>query len=148
MVGLYEGVIEYLSSASGRRPKIIASTATARQAERQCRALYNRRMFQFPPPGLDASDSFFAVENKDASGRLYVGFLPTAASSPLTAQIRSVVALQQGVLVVSEENTPAEAVDPYWTLVQYFGSLKELGRAATFLLADIPEFLPNHASPL
>ena len=143
MVGLYEGVIEYLSSASGRRPKIIASTATARQAERQCRALYNRRMFQFPPPGLDASDSFFAVENKDASGRLYVGFLPTAASSPLTAQIRSVVALQQGVLVVSEENTPAEAVDPYWTLVQYFGSLKELGRAATFLLADIPEFLPT-----
>jgi hypothetical protein len=36
-----------------------------------------------------------------------------------------------------------EAIDPYWTLVQYFGSLKELGRAATFVTADIPEFLPT-----
>jgi hypothetical protein len=36
-----------------------------------------------------------------------------------------------------------EVIDPYWTLVQYFGSLKELGRAATFVTADIPEFLPT-----
>jgi hypothetical protein len=142
MVGLYEVAIEFLCSRSGRRPKVVASTATIRRAATQCFALYGRPMFQFPPPALDASDSFFARENRDALGRVYVGLLPTAASSPLTAQIRSVVALQQGALLVGAE-APDEALDPYWTLVQYFGSLKELGRAATFVTADIPEFLPT-----
>ncbi len=141
MVGLYEGVIDYLCSMDGTRPKVIASTATIRRAEVQCKALYDRKMFQFPPAGLDASDTHFAVENPEAPGRMYVGLLPTAASSPLTAQVRSVVALQQGAVLVGK-GAPAEAIDPYWTLVQYFGSLKELGRAATFISADIPEFLP------
>ncbi len=143
MVGLYEGVIEYLCSANGRTPKIIASTATIRRADQQCRALYDRRMFQFPPSGLDASDSFFAKEDPSAAGRMYVGFLPTASSSPLTAQIRSVVALQQGAVLAAGQPPEDHLVDPYWTLVQYFGSLKELGRAATFVTADIPEFLPT-----
>lgn len=143
MVGLYEGVIDYLCSRRSRRPKIIASTATIRRAAEQCRALYDRPMFQFPPPGLDASDSYFACEDRTSPGRAYVGFLPTASSSPLTAQIRSVVALQQGVTLVGGPGTAAEVLDPYWTLVQYFSSLKELGRAATFVTADIPEFLPT-----
>lgn len=143
MVGLYESVIDFLASRGPRRPKIIASTATIRRADAQCRALYDRPMFQFPPPGLDASDSYFAREDPEVPGRTYVGFLPTASSSPLTAQIRSVVALQQGVTIVRGSGDGDSAIDPYWTLVQYFGSLKELGRAATFLTADIPEFLPT-----
>ncbi len=143
MVGLYEGVIDYLCSRHWRRPKIIASTATIRRAAEQCRALYDRPMFQFPPPGLDASDSYFAFEDPTSAGRQYVGFLPTASSSPLTAQIRGVVALQQGVALVATPDTPDTSLDPYWTLVQYFSSLKELGRAATFITADIPEFLPT-----
>ena len=143
MVGLYEGVIDFLCSRSGSRPKIIASTATIRRASEQCAALYDRPMFQFPAPGLDASDSFFAVEDSHSTGRAYVGFLPTASSSPLTAQIRSVVALQQGAYIVAGDTPDEKALDPYWTLVQYFGSLKELGRAATFITADIPEFLPT-----
>jgi hypothetical protein len=143
LVGLYESVIDYLCSIGGRRPKIVASTATIRRADEQCRALYNRPMLQFPPPSLDASDSFFAREDRGASGRIYLGFLPTAASSPLTAQIRSVVALLQGLLISAGADAGEKAMDPYWTLVQYFGSLKELGRAATFITADIPEFLPT-----
>lgn len=142
IVGLYEGAIDFLCSRARRRPKIIASTATIRRAAEQCRALYDRRMFQFPPPGLDASDSFFAQTDPSDPGRLYVGFLPSAASSPLTAQLRSVTALQQGAAIVGAEADESE-VDPYWTLVQYFSSLKELGRAATFVSADIPEFLPT-----
>lgn len=141
MVGLYESAIDYLCSRRGRRPKIIASTATIRRAKEQCAALYDRPMFQFPPPGLDASDSYFAVEDRLSPGRVYVGILPTASSSPLTAQIRTVVALQQGAFTVAQGDEAA--IDPYWTLIQYFGSLKELGRAATFVTADIPEFLPT-----
>jgi hypothetical protein len=142
MVGLYEGAIEYLCSLGGGRPKIVASTATIRRAEEQCWSLYGRHTFQFPPSGLDASDSFFAKEVPNAPGRVFVGCLPSAASSPLTAQIRSVVALQQGLKIVGG-GAPDDALDPYWTLVQYYGSLKELGRAATFVTADIPEFLPT-----
>lgn len=147
MVGLYESVIDYLCSLQGRRPKIIASTATIRRAAAQCKALYDRPMFQFPPPGLDISNSFFAKEDRKLSpGRQYVGVLPTATSSALTAQVRTVVSLQQGAFCVvdPEDNPESEALmDPYWTLIQYFGSLKELGRAATFVTADIPEFLPT-----
>ena len=142
LVGLYEGVFEYICSLNNVKPKIVASTATIRSADQQCRALYNRSMAQFPPPGLDASDSYFSKEAVDAPGRLYVGFLPTAASSPLTAQIRSIVAMQQGILLVAPPDEDF-AIDPYWTLVQYFGSLKELGHAATFVTADIPEFIPT-----
>jgi hypothetical protein len=54
-----------------------------------------------------------------------------------------VVALLQGLLVVAGAEGSEAAMDPFWTLVQYFGSLKELGRAATFITADIPEFLPT-----
>ena len=141
MVGLYESVIDFLCTR-GKRPKIIASTATIRRAREQCWNLYARPMFQFPPPALDASDSYFATENRKSPGRLYAGFLPTAASSSLTAQIRSVVALQQGLFLLSG-SLLEDWIDPYFTLIQYFGSLKELGRAATFIRADIPEFLPT-----
>ena len=142
MVGLYESVIDYLCS-NGQRPKIVASTATIRRAREQCMGLYARPMFQFPPAGLDASDSFFARENADSPGRLYAGFLPAAASSGLSAQIRSVVALLQGIHLIHRGTLRDEWIDPYFTLVQYFSSLKELGRAATFVRADIPEFLPT-----
>lgn len=144
MVGLYEGAIDLLcrQRGNGGGPKVIASTATIRRATDQCRALFDRPSAQFPPQGLDASDSYFAKEDGTSAGRIYVGFLPTAASSPLTAQIRAVAALSQGLLLV-RNGAPAEAIDPYWTLVQYFSSLKELGRAATLVAADIPEYLPS-----
>jgi uncharacterized protein (DUF1499 family) len=43
----------------------VASTATIRRAWNQCQALYDRPTFQFPPQGLEISDSFFAKENPD-----------------------------------------------------------------------------------
>lgn len=143
IVGAYEGIIDFLCSRGAHRPKIIASTATIRHAGRQARALFDRALVQFPPPGLEASDSYFAIEDANQSGRIYLGLLPTAASSPLTAQIRAVVAMQQGVPIVADRATPDAILDPYWTLIQYYSSLRELGRAATFITSDIPEFLPT-----
>ncbi len=140
MVGLYEGIIERMCrSPLGVGPKIVASTATIRRATEQCKALYDRPMFQFPPQGLSASDSYFAEEKVDEPGRLYIGLLPTAASSPLTAQVRAVASLLQGTLIAGGRTAD---IDPYWTLIQYFSSLKELGRAATLVSGDIPEYLP------
>jgi hypothetical protein len=142
IVGLYESVIQMLCSLGGRPPKIIASTATIRRASDQCSSLYNLETFQFPPQALDISDSFFAKENAQAPGRLYVGVMASASPSFLTTQVRVLSALLQLVRSLSlPEGADATVRDPYWTLLQYFGSLRELGMAATLLLSDIPQYI-------
>lgn len=143
MVGLYESVIDLLCIESGHKSKIIASTATIRRADEQCSALYNRkRTFLFPPQGLDIEDSFYAKVDETVSGRMYVGILPTAASSPQTALRWVSGALLQAAKSVSLPSGMNEANrDPYWTLVQYFSSLRELGSAKTIARSDIPEHI-------
>lgn len=142
VVGLYEGVIDLLCSRKGRPPKVVASTATIRRAEQQCQALYNRPTFQFPPQGTDISDSFFAAENTAAAGRVYAGVFATGASSFVTAQVRALSALFQGCRTIKLRDGAGEDVrDPYWTALQYFNSLRELGHAASLVEADIPEHM-------
>lgn len=141
MVGLYESVIDLLCHSGDRGPKIVASTATIRGARDQCKALYNRDSFQFPPPGVDIRDSWFAKEDGETPGRIYLGVLPTASPSPVTALVRVASSLFQGVKAVPIGNAPEAVRDPYWTLVQYFGSLRELGRASSLVEADIPEYI-------
>ncbi|MEJ7848384.1 MAG: helicase-related protein [Pyrinomonadaceae bacterium] len=143
MVGHYETVIDEFctSVADGKRirPKIIASTATIRRAEEQVAALFNRKVFQFPPQALRAGDSFFARENIKAEGRLYVGVHASALSSHVTTQVRVFAALLQAVLIV---DTPDEAQrDFYYTMLCYFNNLRELGHAATLIHADIPQYM-------
>ena len=80
---MYETGIEILASQlkNGRSicPKYVASTATIKQADSQIRALFNRKLAQFPPPGLRADDSFFAITHEphqlesEQPGRLYLG---------------------------------------------------------------------------
>ena len=143
MVGHYETVIDALCTheQNGKRisPKIIASTATICRAGEQVRNLYARPVFLFPPQGLKAGESFFAQEDSNAPGRLYVGVFATALSSHVTAQIRVMAALLQSVKSL-KGRTPEE-LDPYWTLMSYFNSLRELGHAATLIRADITDYL-------
>jgi hypothetical protein len=143
MVGHYETVVEVLCTGEeqGRTlsPKIIASTATICRAPEQVHNLYARDVFLFPSQGLRAGDSFFAEEEKDAVGRIFVGVFATALSSHVTAQIRVMATLLQAVKSVTEKN-PAK-LDPYWTLMSYFNSLRELGHAATLIRADITDYL-------
>ncbi|MGN3973641.1 helicase-related protein [Tsuneonella sp. SYSU-LHT278] len=148
MVGHYETVIDELCarSAQGRRigPKIVASTATIARATEQVKALYDREALLFPPQGLRAGESYFAVERTDVPGRLYVGVLAGALSSHVVAQIRTVAALLQAPALLQEPicpSVPDNLRDPYWTLMCYFNSLRELGRAATLIQADIREYL-------
>ena len=143
MVGHYETVIDALCTKErdGVRSsaKIIASTATICRAGEQVQNLYSRKVFLFPPQGLKAGESFFAHEDADAAGRLYVGVFATALSSHVTAQIRVMSALLQAVKSLNGK-TP-EDLDPYWTLMAYFNSLRELGHAATLIRADITDYL-------
>jgi len=142
IVGLYESAIDMLCSWRGRSPKIVASTATIRRAQRQCQSLYDRKLFQFPPQGLDISDSFFAIEDNRAPGRIYAGVFASAAPSFVTAMIRVLSSLFQSCKSIPLPDGALESCrDPYWTVLQYFNSLRELGHAATLVEADIPEYM-------
>jgi hypothetical protein len=145
IVGAYETVIEVLCSKDGIKPKIIASTATISNAYEQIKSLYARdRCSIFPPPGLDASDSFFARESREADGsrspgRMYVGVMAPGYLSMQTAQARVFATLLQWPAV--NQDWSDEERDPWWTLLSFFNSLRELGSAATLLLADAREYL-------
>lgn len=144
MVGLYETAIEALSrGADGRRAKYVASTATVRQAGPQVRALFDREVAQFPPPGLNVDDSFFArtsephpLNEKDA-GRLYVG-LAAPGKGAQTPIVRIWSSLLQSALTT--RLAPIEEdPDRLWTLAGYFNAVRELAGAATLYRQDIPE---------
>ena len=139
IVGLYETVIDKLCTRDGKRPKIVASTATIRESAKQCAGLYARERFEFPPQGLDAGDSYFAYEDNDSAGRLYIGVFGTAVKSHATAQVRVISPLLQSVMHEPPETKPPEVADRYATLLWYFNSLRELGHAVTMSTGDIPE---------
>lgn len=143
MVGHYETIIDELCSEIKEdrkiRPKIIASTATISRAEEQVQSLYARNVFLFPPQCLRAGDSFFAEEDHSSQGRMYAGVHASALPSHVTAQVRVIAALLQATR--SAQTDSESERDPYWTLIDYFNSLRELGHAATLIRADIREYL-------
>lgn len=137
MTGLYEACIDYLCTANGVRPKIIGSTATIGRARKQVRALFDRDVLQFPPPGFDATDSFFAVRDTEGPDRIYRG-VATAGRSPKFALQALIASLMQSIhqIRISGDATDVD-VDPYWTCVGYFNSLRELGGAHVLMLDDV-----------
>jgi hypothetical protein len=142
MVAHYETAIEALCRAlrEGCGPKIIASTATISRAEEQIAALYDgRSAFLFPPQGLQLGNSFFACEDQSKPGRCYLGVFASALPSHVTAQIRVASALLQSVKSIGVDDPLL--IDPFWTLMIYFNSIRELGHAATLIRADIREYM-------
>jgi hypothetical protein len=134
LTGLYEAAIDRLCSTAEGPPKIIGSTATIRRAEEQVRAVFDRRVAQFPPPALEASNSCFAKEDEKDEGRLYVGLTSAGRSEKFALQALSASLLQAGTdpaLGADEDR------DPYWTLVAYFNSLKVLGGALVLMEDDV-----------
>jgi hypothetical protein len=141
MVGAYEAAINFLSSAqvSDRKlgPKVIASTATVRRAEKQVRSLFDRRLAVFPPLGLRSSDSWFAQEIpvEKQPGRLYVGVYGPGKSVK-TALVRVYASLLSRAETLLQNG--ASDADPYMTMVGYYNSLRELGGAIRLLEDDVP----------
>lgn len=134
--GLYETALDLILSADGTRPKIIGSTATIRRAAEQVRALFDRDICQFPPPGLDAADSGFAVVDPSADGRLYAGVTTAGRSAKFTLQAVSASLLQASVGALPEAHR-----DAWSTLVAYFNSLRELGGALVLMQDDVNDTL-------
>jgi hypothetical protein len=131
LVGLYETAVDQLCSwtVNGKtvRPKLIASTATIRQAREQMRALFLRDVRVFPPQGLDASDSFFSVQRPPTDalpGRRYLGVcaLGRRLKAALIRVYTAELAASQALFLKY-----GKTVDPWMTLLGYFNSMRELG---------------------
>jgi len=146
VAGMYEAVIEELCTdfrtEPSKKPKIVCSTATIRRYREQVRALYARESVAlFPPPGLDAEDSFFARYARGSDGRLLPGRIHVGVHAPglgslQTAQVRTMSALYQASF-----DLPTDARDPWWTLLLFFNSLRELGTTRSLFQSDIPDYL-------
>jgi hypothetical protein len=156
MVGLYETAIEHLCSrvAGDRvvRPKVVASTATVRRAERQIRALFGRTQVDvFPPPGPDRRDSFFArtVPTAQKNGRMYVGIAAPGRSLKV-AMLRTYLCLMGAAgrswSDAGGAKAPRNPADPYMTLVGYFNSLRELGGSRRIVEDEVVHRLPTIGS--
>ena len=146
MVGLYETAIEELCHGrTGTVPKYVASTATVRQAAPQVRALFSRRLAQFPAWGISAEDRFFAREGQAhpldsiRAGRLYVGICAPGKGAQ-TPIVRIWSRLLESVYERWQTGGNPE-LDRFWTLVGYFNAIRELAGAQSLYRQDIPERL-------
>lgn len=131
LVGIYEGAVDQLSTweVDGKkiRPKVIASTATVRRAQAQVKALFNRQVRVFPPPGLEAGANFFSSElpvSDAAPGRLYMGACAPGRRLKAALIRVYVAALAAGQTLYEKYGDDA---DGFMTAVGYFSSLRELG---------------------
>ncbi len=131
LVGLYETAIDKLCTweVNGKpvRPKLIASTATIKNADVQVRSLFLRTVNIFPAPGLDVRDNFFSIQREpteEVFGRRYLGICAPGRRLK-AALIRVYVAHLCAAQVLYEKY--GKLADPWMTLVGYFNSMRELG---------------------
>lgn len=128
ITGIFESIIEILSTKGKRTPKIIASTATTRNTEHQVQKLYgNRKVNIFPPSGINHDNSFFAREESSKSKRRYLGFMPTGKTT-VDTQLQILAHLLVARLEIFADKDTKEAINNYWTVVSYYNSLKDVGR--------------------
>lgn len=148
LMGLYETAVDSLCTweVDGKpvRPKVVASTATVRRAEEQAFQVFWRGLEVFPPPGLDAGDSFFALQRDPsvAPGRRYLG-VSAPGRRIKVVEIRLYVALMGAAQKLFEKY--GQAVDPWMTLVGYFSALRELAGMSRLVRDDVSTRLSTKA---
>lgn len=130
LAGIYEIGVEYLCSRNGRCPKVIASTATVKNAAEQIRNIYNKQMFQFPPNGISFNDSFFAVRanSADRPARTYLGLCETGGSlADLMIRVYANLTFIKALFI--KQGKPEHVIDQFSTIVGYFNAIRDLGGA-------------------
>lgn len=129
MVGLYEAAVFTLAP----KAKLVASTATVRRSREQVDRLYGRAVALFPPPGVEASETFFAQVGTEGA-RQYLGV--AAPGRPMKGILLRVYV---GLLAAAARGQAlrGELADPYLTLVGYFNSLRELGGMRRLVEDDV-----------
>ncbi len=149
ITGLYESIVELLSTKGKRKPKIITSTATTRNTEQQVAMLYGNRVLNiFPPMGVTYDDNFFSYVSTE-SKRKHIGFMPTGKTA-LNSQIRILGNLLLARIElykyfrVKENLSQEEAIsceNNFWTIVSFYNSLRDVGKVYNKVPAEISDFL-------
>lgn len=146
LTGLYEAAIDKLcQDEKGNKPKIIASTATVKNAAYQIAGLYGRRHFQFPPSGLDSTNSFFAVQatKEEKPSRFYVG-LSEQGGSMVDLMIRTYSILSVADYFLSAyPEYDEKVIDQYYTIIGYFNAIKDLGTASTVVRERMRSYISS-----
>lgn len=143
--GAYETLIEDLCTYNDGdkkiKPKYVVSTATIKNAGEQAKCLYARKeTAQFPPNGFEIGDSFFITEisAEENPFRKYLGIC-APGQSVKTALLRIYSIILQKAFDLSLNDETKDYIDPYYSLVGYFNSIRELGGAVRLLQDDIPD---------
>ena len=141
MVGLYETAIDRLSSRGPIRPVLVASTATVRRARDQVEQVFARGLTVFPPPVLDAGETYFSATvppSPSTPGRRYRGILAPGERLK-SVEIRVASALMEHAQFLFDRY--GAAADPYMTLVDYFTATRELAGMRRLVEDDITDRL-------
>lgn len=113
----YEGLLDHLQLANGgRRPKVVASSATLTGVERQVDVLYQRDSRVFPQPGPTAYSSFWSSMSEQRARR-FVAIAPRGVTTEYVSD-RIVAVLQESVrrLLTEPEVVCGQAgIDLRWT---------------------------------
>lgn len=171
-VGLFEKAIDECctyrdSTGLSIKPKIITSTATTRNTDKQIFALFNRRSEIFPKQGIESDDSFFSFFKRESnkldvyeSNRRYVGILPVGKTQVwMQLRIASIFLVHRvkhlkKVLTKDEIFLNSQGYDEYkevlnyyYTVISYFNSLKEVGKTQSqlghYLPGDVNQICKN-----
>ena len=156
LTGLYETAIDILcTNETGLRPKIIASTATTKKSEDQLRDLFNSKTTKiFPPQGFDFGESYFAEVlplSEKHPGKLHVGICSTSVSG-FNVDSRIAACLLRKIRHIRENKNKFSFdgkvysftdndLDPYYTLVSYYNTIKNLGAAIRMYEDTIPSYM-------
>jgi hypothetical protein len=161
-VGLFEKGIDYLCTYEENglkiKPKIVTSTATTRNTDKQIFALFNRRSEIFPKQGILSDDSFFAYYERNEknvdeylANRKYIGILPVGktqvwmqlrvASISLAHRLKYLKQCFTNDDIFERPDALEEyknVFDYYHTVLSYFNSLKDVGKTQSQLSHYLP----------
>ena len=141
--GAYETIIEEMCTYGEKKikPKYVVSTATIKNASEQAKCLYARKStMQFPPNGFEIGDCFFIneISVNDNPFRKYVGVCAPGKSVKNTL-LRMYAIILQTAFQFAQDDEYKDVIDPYYSLVGYYNSIRELGGAVRLLQDDIPK---------
>lgn len=140
LTGMYETLIEELTYdyRSESKPKILGATATIKAFNTQIKALFGReKSFIFPPSGIFMDDNFFSnvILNEDGTyfpGRKYIGIYPITQGK-LQTQVQTF-----SKLLMTVNNLPIESKNSFWTILSFYNTIKDIGKANSLVDQDIP----------
>ena len=148
LAGIVETAIDSVWETSGHKPKYVAATATIRGAESDVQLMYGRELNIFPPPVSKATDNFFAeLDETPDEGRIHAALLGSPGKARTMTQL-PLASLFQRLHELREDNPDIDDsnFDPYYTIVAYFNSKRELGGTQTMIRSRvIEELMPRLA---